>query len=69
MPYFLFLSLIGVPMMYMEMSISQYFQMGNIKLWAEVNHYMKGIGYGKLDTKFKFGTNWWGIIFSKLKKF
>ena len=45
-PYFLFLTLIGIPMMYMEMSISQFFQVGNIKLWQLVNPYMKGIGYG-----------------------
>lgn len=41
-PYFMFLILIGVPMMYMEMSIGQYFKVGNIKLWGHVNAYMKG---------------------------
>ena len=41
-PYFVFLLLIGVPMMYLEMSIGQYFKVGNIKLWGKVNIYMKG---------------------------
>ncbi len=35
-------------MMYLEMSISQFFQVGNIRLWQEVNPYMKGIGYSSL---------------------
>lgn len=33
--------------MYMEMAISQFFQVGNIHLWKKVNPHMKGIGYGK----------------------
>lgn len=41
-PYFVFLLLIGVPMMYLEMSIGQYCKVGNIKLWEKVNVYMKG---------------------------
>lgn len=41
-PYFIFLVLIGVPMMYMELSIGQYYKVGNIKLWGQVNGYMKG---------------------------
>lgn len=41
-PYFIFLILIGVPMMYLEMSIGQYFKVGNIQLWEKVNIYMKG---------------------------
>lgn len=41
-PYFTFLLLIGVPMMYLEMSIGQYFRVGNIKLWELVHPYMKG---------------------------
>jgi SNF family Na+-dependent transporter len=47
-PYFVFLILIGVPMMYLEMSIGQYFRVGNISLWSKVNPYMKGIGYASL---------------------
>lgn len=43
LPYFTFLILIGVPMMYMEMSIGQYFHVGNISLWGKVNVYTKGI--------------------------
>ena len=35
-------------MMYLEMAISQYFQVGNITLWEKVNPYLKGIGYGSL---------------------
>lgn len=47
-PYTIFLVLIGVPMMYLEMSIGQYFRVGNISLWGKVNIYMKGIGYSSL---------------------
>ena len=35
-------------MMYMEMSIGQYFRVGNIGLWGKVNKYTKGIGYSSL---------------------
>ena len=38
-------------MMYLEMSISQYFRVGNISLWHKVNVYMKGIGYGTFKGK------------------
>ena len=47
-PYFVFLILIGVPMMYLEMSAGQYFRVGNISLWGKLNIYMKGIGYSSL---------------------
>ena len=46
--YFIFLVLIGIPMMYMEMAIGQYYRVGNISLWGKVNVYMKGIGYGSM---------------------
>lgn len=39
-------------MMYLEMSIAQYFRTGNITLWGEVNYYMKGIGYSSLIVVF-----------------
>lgn len=35
-------------MMYLEMAIAQYFRVGNITLWGNVNYYMKGIGYASL---------------------
>ncbi len=41
-PYFIFLFLIGIPMMYLEMSIGQFFRVGNITLWGKVNIFMKG---------------------------
>ncbi|CAF0951290.1 unnamed protein product [Brachionus calyciflorus] len=47
-PYFTFLILIGIPMMFLEMSIGQYFRVGNITLWGKVNRFMKGIGYSSL---------------------
>lgn len=47
-PYFSFLILIGVPMMFLEMSVGQYFGVGNITLWGRVNIFMKGIGYASL---------------------
>jgi hypothetical protein len=42
-PYFIFLFVIGIPMMYLEMSIGQFFHVGNITLWSKVNIFMKGI--------------------------
>lgn len=47
-PYFFFLILVGVPMMYLEMAVGQYFRVGNISLWGKVNVYAKGIGYASL---------------------
>jgi solute carrier family 6 (neurotransmitter transporter, serotonin) member 4 len=47
-PYFTFLFLVGMPMMYLEMAVGQYFRVGNIALWGKVNVYMKGIGWGSL---------------------
>jgi SNF family Na+-dependent transporter len=47
-PYFFFLVVIGVPMMFLEMAVAQYFHCGNITLWGKVNIYMKGIGYSSL---------------------
>jgi SNF family Na+-dependent transporter len=35
-------------MMFLEMSVGQYFRVGNITLWGKVNKYMKGIGYSSL---------------------
>ena len=42
-PYFIFLFLIGTPMMYLEMSVGQFFRTGNITLWSKMSGYMKGI--------------------------
>lgn len=47
-PYFIFLFLIGMPMMYLEMCVGQYHRKGNITLWSKVNPYMKGIGIASL---------------------
>jgi hypothetical protein len=44
-PYFIFLTVIGIPMMYLEMSIGQFFRVGNITLWSKVNIFMKGIHF------------------------
>ena len=48
LPYFLFLFLIGTPMMYLEMAVGQYYRVGNITLWSKINPYMKGIGIASL---------------------
>lgn len=47
-PYFIFLLIIGIPMMYLEMSVGQFFRVGNITLWGKVNKFMKGIGISSL---------------------
>jgi SNF family Na+-dependent transporter len=47
-PYFFFLILIGMPMMYLEMAVGQYYRKGNITLWSKINPYMKGIGIASL---------------------
>ncbi len=44
-PFFCCLFLIGMPCMYLELAIGQYFQHGNIGIWAQLSPYMKGIGY------------------------
>ncbi len=44
-PFFVCLFLIGMPCMYLELAIGQYFQQGNIGIWAQLSPYMKGIGY------------------------
>jgi SNF family Na+-dependent transporter len=44
-PFLVCLFVIGMPCMYLELAIGQYFQSGNITLWGRLNPYMKGIGY------------------------
>lgn len=44
-PFFICLFLIGMPCMYMELAIGQYFQLGNISIWAKFSPYLKGIGF------------------------
>lgn len=34
-----------MPCMYLELAAGQYFQSGNITIWAKMSPYMKGIGY------------------------
>jgi solute carrier family 6 serotonin transporter-like protein 4 len=38
--------------MYLELAAGQYFQSGNITIWAKMNPYMKGIGYAVLVINF-----------------
>ena len=44
-PFFICLFLIGMPCMYMELAIGQYFQLGNISIWAKLSPFLKGIGF------------------------
>lgn len=44
-PFFICLFLIGMPCMYLELAVGQYFQLGNVSIWAKLSPYMKGIGY------------------------
>ena len=34
-----------MPCMYLELAVGQYFQLGNIGIWASLSPYMKGIGF------------------------
>ena len=44
-PFLVCLFVIGMPCMYLELAAGQYFQSGNISIWAKINPHMKGIGY------------------------
>ncbi len=39
------LFVVGMPCMYLELALGQYFQCGNITIWGKLNPYMKGLGY------------------------
>ncbi|CAF3853612.1 unnamed protein product [Rotaria magnacalcarata] len=43
-PYMIFLCLIGIPMMYLELFLGQFYRCGNITLWGRIAPSMKGIG-------------------------
>ncbi|CAF1348813.1 unnamed protein product [Rotaria sp. Silwood1] len=43
-PYMIFLCLIGIPMMYLELFLGQFYRCGNITLWGRLAPSMKGIG-------------------------
>ncbi|UJR29042.1 hypothetical protein I4U23_010257 [Adineta vaga] len=43
-PYMIFLCLIGIPMMYLELFLGQFYRCGNIALWGRIAPSMKGIG-------------------------
>jgi SNF family Na+-dependent transporter len=45
LPYFICLFIIGMPCMYLELALGQYFQIGNITIWSNISPLLKGIGY------------------------
>ena len=47
-PYLVCLFFIGMPTMYLELAIGQWFQSGNISLWGKINPYFKGLGFSVL---------------------
>jgi solute carrier family 6 (neurotransmitter transporter, serotonin) member 4 len=44
-PFITCLFVIGMPCMYLELAMGQYFASGNISIWNKINPYMKGVGY------------------------
>ncbi|UJR20616.1 hypothetical protein I4U23_023741 [Adineta vaga] len=43
-PYMIFLFLVGIPMLYLELFLGQFYRCGNIALWHRITPSMKGIG-------------------------
>ncbi|CAF1399401.1 unnamed protein product [Rotaria sordida] len=43
-PYIIFLCLLGIPMLYLELFLGQFYHCGNITLWGRIAPSMKGIG-------------------------
>lgn len=44
-PFLVCLFVIGMPCMYLELAVGQYFQLGNISIWTKISPHMKGIGF------------------------
>ena len=44
-PFLVCLFIIGMPCMYLELAVGQYFRLGNISVWAKISPWMKGIGW------------------------
>lgn len=45
-PYFICLVFEGLPLMYLEMAVGQFFRSGSINCWARIHPCLKGIGVG-----------------------
>ncbi|CAM2712471.1 unnamed protein product [Rotaria socialis] len=43
-PYMIFLCILGIPMLYLELFLGQFYHCGNITLWGRIAPSMKGIG-------------------------
>ena len=52
MPYLLFLFCGGIPVLFLEVAIGQYFRNGGISVWQLICPFFKGIGYGTLLVNF-----------------
>jgi len=60
-PYFFFLTICGMPLFFMELSLSQYVGIGPIGCWKAVSPLLKGIGYAMLLISF-FVTIYYNAI-------
>nr|XP_008196787.1 PREDICTED: sodium-dependent nutrient amino acid transporter 1 [Tribolium castaneum] len=47
-PYIIILTLIGRPLYYMEMSLGQFSNRGNIRFFKSLSPYLKGVGYAQV---------------------
>lgn len=51
-PYLLFLVCGGIPVLFLEVAVGQYFRNGGITVWQLMCPFFKGIGYGTLTVAF-----------------
>lgn len=51
-PYFIFLFTGGIPILFLEVAIGQYFRNGGITVWQLICPVFKGVGYGTLTVAF-----------------
>jgi solute carrier family 6 GABA transporter-like protein 6/8/11/12/13 len=51
-PYSIFLVFGGVPILFLEVAIGQYYRNGGITVWQLICPFFKGIGYGTITVAF-----------------
>jgi len=47
-PYFICLIFEGVPLMYLEMAVGQFFRSGSVNCWSKIHPMLRGIGVGSV---------------------
>jgi solute carrier family 6 amino acid transporter-like protein 5/7/9/14 len=47
-PYIIILTVIGRPLYYMEMTLGQFSNRGNVRFFKSLSPYLKGVGYGQV---------------------